>query len=63
MYQFKAVNAKQLDLCLKMLYAERIQPTVLTVENEKHKIEYHIQIKVKKDQFMLLDERYRILIS
>ena len=25
MSEFKAVNAKQLDICLKMLYAEKLQ--------------------------------------
>jgi hypothetical protein len=39
---FLAVNDKQLGICLRMLYAEKIRGFVETVMNEKGKIEFHI---------------------
>ena len=48
MDQFKAVNDKQLGVCLRMLYAEGIQPIVNVVMNDKGKIEFNISIE--KDQ-------------
>lgn len=60
---FKAVNDKQLGICLRMLYAERIQPFIDTVLNDKDKIEFHISIDADEQIFNKLDERYKILIS
>ena len=39
MRYFLAVNNKQLGICLRMLYAERIQGFVETVMNGKGRIE------------------------
>lgn len=63
MKYFLAVNNKQLGLCLRMLYAEKIQGFVETVMNSKGRIEFHIGIAVDDDLFEKLNERYRILIS
>jgi len=63
MKEFRAVNAKQLDLCLRMLYAEKIQFFVTIVENDKRKIEYRIGVLIDEQKFEALEERYRILIS
>lgn len=63
MNAFRAVNAKQLDLCLRMLYAEKLQFFVSVVENNKQKIEYRISTPVGEQTFEKLNERYRILIS
>lgn len=63
MKEFKAVNAKQLDLCLKMLYAEKLCFSVTVMENQKQKIEYRISVPVDEQTFERLNERYRILIS
>lgn len=63
MNYFLAVNDRQLGTCLRMLFAERIQPTVQTVMNDKGKIEFHVSISADQELFEELDERYKILIS
>ena len=60
---FIATNDRQLGVCLRMLYAEKIQPTVLTVMNDKNKIEFHISISASDELMADLMERYEILIS
>lgn len=60
---FQAVNDKQLGVCLRMLYAEKIQPFVKTVMNVKGKIEFQISIQTDQETFESLRERYEILIS
>lgn len=60
---FLAVNDKQLGICLRMLYADKIRGFVETVMNEKGKIEFHISIAASPDMFEELRERYQILIS
>ena len=52
MRYFLAVNNKQLGICLRMLYAERIQGFVETVMNGKGRIEFHIGIAVD-DELLL----------
>ena len=63
MRYFLAVNNKQLGICLRMLYAERIQGFVETVMNGKRRIEFHIGIAVDDELFEKLNRRYKILIS
>lgn len=63
MNYFQAVNDKQLGVCLRMLYAEKIQPFVKTTMNEKGKIEFHISVNADQQTFEVLRERYEILIS
>lgn len=63
MRYFLSVNDRQLGTCLRMLYAERIQPVVQIVMNDKGKIEFHISIPADDDLFEELNERYKILIS
>ena len=63
MKEFTAKNPKQLDLCLKLLYAERIGFSVRVCENTKKKIEYKIGIQATEQQVAELEEKYRILIS
>jgi len=63
MDRFIATNPKQLDLCLKMLYAEKMPFSVVVVETTKGKITYHIGISSDAQTFELLLERYRILVS
>ena len=60
---FKAVNDKQLGICLRMLYAEKIQGFVETVKNSKGKIEFHISIDANEEIFEHLYELYETLIS
>jgi len=60
---FIATNDKQLGLCLRMLYAERLDAYVETVMNSKNKIEFHIGIDADECMIELLMERYEILIS
>ena len=63
MNYFLAVNDRQLGICLRMLYAERLQGYVYTVLNSKNRIEYHISVSVDDERFDKLNERYKILIS
>ncbi len=62
MKYFLAVNDSQLGTCLKMLFAEGIQPNVETVLNEKGKIEFHISIAADEEVFERLNEKYKTLI-
>ena len=59
---FIAKNPKQLDICLKLLYAEHIAFKVNVQESNKGKIEYAIYAEVD-EQKGRLQEKYRILIS
>lgn len=63
MRYFLAVNDKQLGICLRMLYAEKLQPFVETVMNDKNKIEFHVTITTDDEHLSELLERYNILIS
>lgn len=63
MNYFRAKNDKQLGVCLRMLYAEKIQGLVETVKNSKGKIEFCIKARVDEQIFEMLNERYEILIS
>ena len=49
MNYFLAVNDRQLGTCLRMLFAEKLQPAVQTVLNEKGKIEFHISIAADQE--------------
>lgn len=60
---FIAVNDKQLGLCLRMLFAEKLDAYVQTVLTAKHKIEFHISIDADFQTIEMLRERYKILIS
>lgn len=63
MKEFTAKNPKQLDLCLRLLYAERIGFSVRVYENIKKKIEYKVGIQATEQKIAELEEKYRILIS
>lgn len=63
MREFTAKNPKQLDLCLRLLYAEHIQFYVRVRESTKKKIEYAIRAEVDEQKMNELEEKYRILIS
>lgn len=60
---FVAKNPKQLDICLRMLYADGHPFTVHIRENDKRKIEYYIVATTDDETIAKLRERYRILIS
>lgn len=63
MREFTAKNPKQLDLCLRLLYAEHIGFSVTVRETNKRKIEYVIGVDVTEQKMTELEEKYRILIS
>lgn len=63
MRAFLAGNPKQLDLCLKLLYAENVGFSVAVQESAKRKIEYSISVEVSEQKFDELWKKYRILIS
>ena len=60
-----AKNPKQLDIGLRLLYAEKVKFQVQVDENEYRKIYYsiHIDRTLSEDATKLLMEKYRILIS
>ncbi len=60
---FIAKNPKQLDLCLRLLYAERIPFTVGIIETNKKKIVYEVMTSISDEKSKELQEKYRILIS
>jgi hypothetical protein len=63
MKEFEARNPKQLDLCLRLLYAENVTFTVRITETEKRKIVYMINVNADNQVHEALREKYRILIS
>ncbi len=60
---FLAKNPKQLDLCLRLLYAEHIGFIVKVEETAKRKIIYKVFAKADIEKLSELEEKYRILIS
>lgn len=60
---FLAKNPKQLDLCLRLLYAERIDFIVKVEETAKRKIVYKVFAKADTEKQLELKEKYRILTS
>lgn len=60
MNYFLAVNDRQLGTCLRMLFAEKLQPAVQTVLNEKGKIEFHISIAADQEVFEELNAGTRL---
>ncbi len=63
MREFTAKNAKQLNLCLRLLYAEHVSFSVRVQESTKKKIEYMVGVDVSEQRMNELEEKYRILIS
>ncbi len=63
MNDFIAKNPKQLDLCLRLLYAEGADFFVKVGETDKGKIVYIIKAEADYLTVELLKEKYRILIS
>lgn len=64
MKELIARTPKQLDICLRLLYAERTKFFVEVEETEKKKIMYVIRISADDEQRASeLEEKYRILIS
>jgi hypothetical protein len=63
MKEFEARNPKQLDICLRLLYAENVSFSVRITETEKRKIVYMIGVQAEDQVCEVLREKYRILIS
>ena len=63
MKELVARNPKQLDICLRLLYAESVEFVVNVRETNKRKIYYAIQVVADDQRMAELDEKYRILIS
>lgn len=61
MKELIAKNPKQLDICLRLLYAEKIGFTVHVHESNKKKIYYGISITVDAKKQAEIEEKYRIL--
>ncbi|MCM1525238.1 MAG: hypothetical protein NC120_12365 [Ruminococcus sp.] len=63
MQDFIATNSKQLDLCLKLLFVEGLDPTVKTLRNSKGKVYYRISISTEDASYNRLKEQFSVLIS
>lgn len=62
-YEFTAKNPRQLDICLRMLYSEKIGYSVRISETDQRKIIYLIGISEDAEIVEMLQERYRIMTS
>ena len=59
-----AHSSRQLGLCLKLLYAEKREFIVRVEENSKRKINFVVVVMdIEAEDFEILSEKYRILIS
>ena len=63
MNELMATNAKQLDICLKLLYAEHVDFDVSVYETEGKKVAYKVTVDAETQTVEELREKYRILIS
>lgn len=61
MKELIAKNPKQLDICLRLLYAEKIGFKVHVHETEKRKIYYGIELNTDEETHAAIEEKYRIL--
>lgn len=59
-----AHSSRQLGLCLKLLYAENRKFIVRVEENSRRKIDFVVIVmNIEVEDFEILSEKYRILIS
>ncbi len=63
MKTFIAKNPKQLDLCLKLMYTEKVQFKVVVTQTAKLKIVYRIDALVDGYVADELERKYNVLIS
>ena len=63
MKALKANNSKQLDICLRLLYAEKHEFIVKVRETDNGKIYYEISVNTTEETMSVLEEKFRILIS
>ncbi len=63
MYDFVARNGKQLTVCLKLLYMEKVPYTVKVEEDNKGKVIYIVEVNLEQKQLAELREKYRVMIS
>ncbi len=64
MNYFLAKNDKELGLCLRMLFAEGFDTLhVESVETEKKRLVFHIDVEMDAELFARLQKRYSLLIS
>lgn len=61
MKELIAKNPKQLDICLRLLYAEKIGFEVHVHETEKRKIYYGVEVNTDEETRAAIEEKYRIL--
>jgi len=63
MNELMARTPKQLDICLRLLYAEHVKFSVRVVETEKRKIAYLVRAEADEATIEVLREKYRILTT
>ena len=63
MKELMAKNPKQLDICLRLLYAEHVNFFVNIHETNNGKIVYGVSVNVDDETKSKLEEKYRIMIS
>lgn len=60
---FTAKNPKQLNLCLRLMHAEKVSFVVKVRETERKKIYFEVTVEASRERLIDLEEKYRILIS
>lgn len=62
MLELYAKNPKQLDICLRLLYAEKIDFTVSVREDHKGKVFYTVTVDLDtEDARIAIKEKYRLM--
>lgn len=62
MLELYAKNPKQLDICLRLLYAEKIDFTVSVREDHKGKVFYAVTVDLDtEDARIAIKEKYRLM--
>lgn len=63
MRYMRAVNYKQLAICLRLLLSEGLEGIVETVITDRGRIEFHVRANAEKSVFEELLRQYEMLIS
>lgn len=62
-YELEAINGRQLDICLKLLYGEKIIPKLVYRLTPKGKLIYGIVLEnIDKNRFDDLEFKYKLQI-
>ena len=63
MKEFVAKGSRQLDICLRMLFANGIKFNVIPYKDEKEHVYYIVAVKLNKQKYDELSNLYKTLIK